>query len=178
VAELEAVGNVTSAATLQALLDRERIREVLARVARSIDRLDLELMASCYTSDAVDERHGVERPIAEFVAWVEPLLRSFASTLHQLTTQLIEVDGDVARVETYCVARHVACDGDGGPGEVWFTYLRYVDSMARDGDGRWLIRHRFCAYEPGTVNLTTLEPLPAAALGGSRDRDDPAYRRA
>lgn len=168
---------MTDAATLQALVDREEIRDVLARVARSIDRLDFELMASCYTSDAVDERHGVQRPIAEFLAWVEPLLRTFASTLHQLTTQLIEIDGDVAWAETYCVARHVARDGDGGPDKVWFAYLRYIDSLVREGDVRWLIRRRFCAYEPGTVNPTTLQPLPAAVLGGSRDRDDPAYRR-
>jgi hypothetical protein len=156
---------------VRALLDQQEVRDVLARLARSIDRLDFELMAECYHPDGTDERHGVRRTVPEFIAWVEPVLRSMDSTLHQLTTQLVVVDGDEATAETYCVARHVLPPD----GRVWFAHLRYHDDLVRL-DGRWRLRHRSCAYEPGMVDPVTQELVPAERLGGSRDRSDPAYR--
>src|SRR3954467_7786982 len=113
---------------VQRLLDEEAVGRVVRTVARAIDRLDFELLASCYHPDATDERHGRVRGIAEFLEWVQPILHGMQSTLHALSTQLVDVDGDVAHAETYCTARHVAVRDDGET-QVWFAYLRYVDRL-------------------------------------------------
>src|SRR3954452_21041342 len=145
------------------LVDEQAVARVVRTVARAIDRLDFELLASCYHPDATDERHGRVRGIAEFLEWVQPILHGMQSTLHALSTQLVDVDGDVAHAETYCTARHVAVRDDGET-QVWFAYVRYVDRLERR-DGRWAIQRRVCAYEPGTLNPNTLEPVPAEVLG-------------
>lgn len=55
---------------LQRLLDEAEIREVMCRGARAIDRLDMELLRSCYHPDAVDD-HGVYVGDVEgFIAFV------------------------------------------------------------------------------------------------------------
>ena len=46
--------------TLQTLLDRAEIRDVMARYARGLDRRDFDLAASCFTDAAVAD-HGGER---------------------------------------------------------------------------------------------------------------------
>jgi ketosteroid isomerase-like protein len=158
------------------LADQQAVRDVIASIARAIDRLDFELLASCYTADAVDERHGVTREIDVFLEWVQPILHGMQSTLHSISTQLVEVEGDTAYAESYVMARHFSVTTPGEPAHEWFVYCRYLDRFQRT-DGRWLLAHRRCAYEPGTVNPTTLELVPDAILGGSRSREDPSYRR-
>ncbi len=161
---------------LQRLVDEHEVRRVVRTVARAIDRLDFELLASCYHPDASDERHGRVREIGEFLEWVRPILGSMESTMHSLSTQFVEVDGDVAHAETYCMARHLSAGPEGGPAREWFAYVRYVDRLERR-EGTWRILRRVCAYEPGTLNPNTMEPVPPENLGGSRSREDPSYRR-
>jgi ketosteroid isomerase-like protein len=161
--------------TIDCVTAEREVSRVIRTIARAIDRLDFELLASCYHPDATDERHGRVRPIPEFLEWVRPILTGMVSTMHSLTTQFVDVDGDVAYAETYCTARHVARDGEGPP-RVWFAYVRYIDRLERR-DGNWRVLRRVCAYEPGTLNPNTKEPVPEGDLGGSRDREDPSYRR-
>jgi ketosteroid isomerase-like protein len=163
-------------AALRDLVDQQAVRDVIASIARGIDRLDFELLASCYAEDAIDERHGVRRQIGEFLEWVEPILIGMESTLHSISTQLVEVDGDAAYAESYCMARHFSVTAEDRPAHEWFVYCRYLDRFART-DARWLLTHRRCAYEPGTLNAATLKPVPAEILGGARGRDDPSYLR-
>lgn len=162
--------------TTKRLVDEAAVRRAILTVARAIDRLDFELLASCYHPDASDQRHGRVREIAEFLEWVKPILRGMESTMHRLSTQFIDIEGDVARAETYCVARHLSkVEGQDDPQE-WFAYLRYLDTLERREDGVWRIARRVCAYEPGTLNPNTMERVPAESLGGARDRSDPSYR--
>jgi ketosteroid isomerase-like protein len=161
---------------IERLVDEQAVARVIRTVARAIDRLDYDLLASCYHPDASDERHGRVRGIDEFLEWVRPILGEMVSTLHQISTQFVDVDGDVAYAESYCMARHLSAAPDGGPPREWFAYLRYIDRLERR-DGTWRILRRVCAYEPGTLNPNTLELVPGENLGGSRSRADPSYRR-
>jgi hypothetical protein len=96
------------------------------------------------------------------------------ATMHFLGTQVIELDGDVAWAETYCLALHRLRATDGAPARDKVRPIRYCDRLERR-DGEWRIARRVVVYEPGRVDPLSDELL--AAVGGSRDRSDPAYDR-
>ena len=76
---------------LQALFDRESIRDCIFRCCRGIDRADEDALRSAYWPDAVC-RHGAhEGSGAEFIAWVLPHLRSGARSHHLIGNILIEL---------------------------------------------------------------------------------------
>lgn len=156
------------------LLAEGAIRRVLLTYARGIDRLDLELVRSCYWPEATD-LHGTFRGTRdEFISWVGPLLRRHTMTMHHLANVLVDVHGDAAGVETYGVAYH---SGDPA-GDVRWNYaagFRYVDRFARRG-GEWRIADRVTVIEwvrPWEADRARLElfgdPLPR------RGPEDPVY---
>ena len=99
--------------TVDELLDQQAIRDVLIRYTRGIDRMDPDLVRSCYHPDAHDDHGAFRGGTEEFVAWFQEALSFFERTMHFVGNQLVEVDGDVARAESYCVAYHRrAADGD------------------------------------------------------------------
>ena len=76
--------------------DRQAIRDCLASYCRAVDRMDRELLLSCYHPDALDD-HGifVGGPEA-FADWVFDLQgRMQTSTQHIITNHLCELAGDV-----------------------------------------------------------------------------------
>ncbi|GIX29798.1 MAG: hypothetical protein KatS3mg124_0270 [Porticoccaceae bacterium] len=91
----------THSQALRELLDRQAIWQVLQRLARGLDRLDVELVRSCYFDDAVDDHgHYVGDPDG-FIAWANETARQFRWTHHALTTHNCELAGDDAYCETY-----------------------------------------------------------------------------
>jgi ketosteroid isomerase-like protein len=164
--------------TAETLLDREAIREAMARYYRGVDRLDADLIESAYHPDAFDD-HGPFKGLRdEFVAWVVPFMRrEYVSTSHHLTTQSIEVQGDVAHVETYVLAVQEKHMGE----EVLqlVANSRYVDRFERR-DGDWRIARRVVVTD--SARTDTVAPWagtsPISSMTrGTRDRTDPVYRR-
>src|SRR5439155_24900468 len=92
--------------SLQLLLDRQAVADVVLRYCRGIDRLDLELVRACYHPDATDEHGTFTGTRDEYVSWVAGVLERFTGTMHVVSNQLIGVDGDRAHSETYGVAYH------------------------------------------------------------------------
>ena len=82
------------------------IAELLARYCRGIDRLDTELIASVYHEDAYDDHGTFKGSGKEFARQVIGGLSRYERTMHFLGTSLIEVEGNLAHGETYCVAYH------------------------------------------------------------------------
>jgi hypothetical protein len=160
---------------VETLIARQEIADVLCRYCRGIDRLDLELVRSCYHPDAYDDHGTVRGSVDEFLAGAASFLPQFAATMHFLGNMLIEVDGAVARAETYAVAYHrLEPDEGSGKDDIWG--LRYVDRFERR-DGEWRIAHRVMTQEWRRV-----EPVaPGRGRGrtpgqwGRRDRDDPIH---
>lgn len=160
-------------AAIQALLDKEAVREVSLRYTRGIDRHDVELLLSTYHADARDD-HGAF--IGSPVGFVEHANRvheqNWVGHHHYVTNQAIDLDGDIAHCESYFLAvlkrADGVCDLVGG---------RYVDRIERR-DGRWAVADRICMVEwnvesrPGDAQLD-----PAMFVGGTWDRSDPSYRR-
>jgi hypothetical protein len=157
--------------TVEDLLAREEIKDVVKRLARGTDRLDEALMASCYHPDGFDDHNSFRGSGTDFAKWVCDVLPHFEATHHFIADPYIRLDGDVAQVDTYCEAHHVGIDTDMVLG------LRYVDRFERR-DGRWLIAKRVCAFD-----WTHTVPFDPAArftfepdfTVGRRDRSDITY---
>jgi hypothetical protein len=164
--------------TIDDLIARSEITDVIQRLARGTDRLDRDLMVSCYHPDGFDDHNSFRGSGTDFADWVCQVLPHFAATTHFIALPHIRLDGDMASVDTYCVAHHVSGPGEDGQASDMVMGLRYVDRFERR-DGQWRIARRVCAFD---WNYTV--PFdPAATFQweddftvGSRDRRDISYR--
>jgi hypothetical protein len=163
-----------SSAALDSLLAEREIRTLIFRYCRGIDRLDWELVASVFWPDARLRYDGEQSP-AEFIAGAKVGLPMYALTQHAVSNVLIEVDGDRATGEAYCLARHRTAATSDAPARDFLWGGRYVDAYERRG-GEWRISARTVVHE--WTKLETVEgvwPNAAAFIQGRRDRSDIVY---
>ncbi|HEX8058751.1 MAG TPA: nuclear transport factor 2 family protein [Novosphingobium sp.] len=134
----------TEAEDLRTLLDRDRIRQCLERMARGEDRRDGAMIkASCWPDSVTD--YGVFKgDFDAYYAWVIPGADAITNTQHVLGQSYTELDGDTARVETHVVSYHRVNMGT----EERDTCIggRYLDVMAKRG-GEWRIAERTMLYD-------------------------------
>ncbi len=124
---------------LQEILDRLAVRDVVYTYARGVDRKDIAMVASCFAPECAYEGALGRTTARDALARLEERWVQYAATMHFMGNCLIELDGDVARSETYCIAYHRRTV-DGAQRD--FTVaVRYCDEMARL-EGRWRIRRR------------------------------------
>jgi hypothetical protein len=156
------------------LLDEQAIRGVLARYCRGVDRMDRELVRSCYHPDATESHGSFQGTLDEYLDWVWRLLGRYDSTFHFLGNVLVEpVDDDRARCEAYGIAFHRTASGHAVGNLV--TGFRYLDRFERRG-GDWRIVHRTALTEWSRVDAPELQwPLPPGMPTGRRDRTDLVY---
>jgi SnoaL-like domain len=162
---------------LQELLDREEIHDVLKRLARGTDRLDAEMMASCYHPDGFDDHNSFRGSGKEFAAWVLEALASFHATMHFIASPAIRIEGDIAQCDTYCVAHHVSKPDENQRQTDIVLGLRYVDRFERR-DGAWLIAKRICAFDwTYTLEVDAIRSFSFLEdfTVGHRDRSDITY---
>jgi hypothetical protein len=156
---------------LHELIARQEITDVVKRLARGTDRLDAEMIRSCYHPDGFDDHNSFRGSPEEFAAWVCEVLPHFTATHHFVADPLIRVYGDTAQADTYCQAHHIADDND------MVLSLRYLDRFERRG-GRWLIARRVCVFD--WTYTVPFDPQRSFVFGpdftvGRRDRTDPSY---
>ena len=133
-------------AALQALLDKQEITELLTRYLRSVDRGDLDTLRSCYLPGATEDHGGLFLgPAAEYVDGITgDLTHPRARTSHNMTNLLIELDGDVATAESYCITfARIKADGSYYHS---FVGARMIDRLERR-DGRWGIADRQLVWD-------------------------------
>ena len=171
------VSNIIDSDTVQRLVDESAIRQVIATYNRGIDRLDAELLASVYHPDGIDDHGalftGLGRKYAPFI--VAHHKRTADATMHCTMNSSIDLDGDVAYVETYFfyVERKVK---DGKP-TVGYAGGRYVDRFERR-DGKWAIAHRVAVREWDEIRVGAEPLIPEGVFtAGLRSRDDISYAR-
>ena len=134
-----------SDAQVRELVDRQKICDCLARLARGEDRRDAVLLKGCYWPDATDD-HGVfVGTFAEYLAWIVPGAPSIPVTLHTLGQSLIDLRGAVAMVETHVTAYH-RIDMGGGQERDIVIGGRYLDRVENRGD-EWRIARRTMLYD-------------------------------
>lgn len=133
-----------SSEDLAEIVARERIRDGVARLARGEDRRDPVLISGCFWPDAAVDFGIFAGTFDDYLAWVTPGAPSIPVTLHTLGQSLIELGGDVAKVETHVSAYHRIDFGT----EEHDVFLggRYLDRFERR-DGQWRIAHRTMLYD-------------------------------
>jgi hypothetical protein len=134
---------VNATPELQALLDREAIRDCLLRYCRGIDRADEAALRSAYWDDATDCHGAWNGSAAGFIAQALARLRQGGRRVHQVTGIAIELHGDVAAVESSFFALQAPAHA---PGQETFLCGRYVDRFERRG-GAWRIAARTVVYD-------------------------------
>ena len=163
-------------AKLQALLDKEDIREILYRYCRACDRADRALLESCYHPGAIEDHGAFFGDAADFAAnLVTNSARLYQRVNHMVGTINIELDGDVAHVEAYVCAGGplVAPAADGGT-QVRVIYGRYIDRFEMR-NGEWRIAQRIVVKDWTDVR-TVHDPAEEYALS-QYGFTDPAYTR-
>lgn len=160
-------------AAVAALLDRREIEDVILRYCRGIDRLDLELVRSCYWPDATDSHGGFSGTRDEFVAWVEKLLARFESTSHFLGNLLVELAGEAAVAESYAIAFHRSPEPKASLNLM--IGVRYVDRFEKRGS-EWRIARRVCVTEWSRVDdVAGRFPIAPGHRRGARGKGDVLY---
>ena len=148
----------------QVLCDKDEIRDVIMRFCRGLDRLDAELIRSCFHSDSYDDHghfKGSGDAFATFI--VKSLAERAHHTTHSVANLLVERDDespDSARSEAYVLAYLRRCDD---AGVEWLDIFagRYVDHFERRKAG-WRIVRRVVVHDWSTsIRLEDASfPLP------------------
>lgn len=129
---------------LQAMLDREKIRNCVIRLARGEDRRDAELIKASWWPDATYD-YGVQSgDFPSYLAWVVPGADAIKNTQHVLGQTHVELASDTARAETHVISYHRVDMGSGDQD----TCIggRYLDRMEKRG-GEWRIAERVMLYD-------------------------------
>jgi len=128
--------------------DRLAIRELVDAYAYCADRRDAEGQMALFTEDThfavfMDARnpeptqdlHG-----REALAPVFDALNAYAVTMHFNSQSTVELDGDRATGESYCLAHHLT-EAEDGSRTLMVASIRYLDTFVRR-DCAWLFAER------------------------------------
>jgi len=129
---------------LQSLLERDKIRACIVRLARGEDRRDAQLIGASYWPDSRTDYGVFAGTYAQYLAWVVPGSPAIPVTQHVLGQSTIELDGDRASVETYVTSYHRVTMGEQDRDTV--VGGRYLDRMERR-NGEWRIAERTMLYD-------------------------------
>ncbi|KJS05066.1 MAG: hypothetical protein VR73_13190 [Gammaproteobacteria bacterium BRH_c0] len=162
--------------TLQTLLDKQALHELVMTYCRAIDRRDYALLLSVYHDDAVEDRGAIfSGSASEFVTWVQKDAGNYVATVHRMSNTLFVVRGDKAEGEIYAEAYH-RTSGD-TPMEVT-AGGRYLDRYEKR-NGRWGIVYRTatmdrCEMHP--VDQEAYRAFVAGSISGAPGADDLSYK--
>jgi hypothetical protein len=129
---------------LKWLVEREKIRACIVRLARGEDRRDAQLISASYWPDSRTDYGVFAGTFAEYLAWVVPGSPAIPVTQHVLGQSTIELGGDRASVETYVTSYHRVTMGEQDRDTV--VGGRYLDRVERR-DGEWRIAERTMLYD-------------------------------
>jgi len=130
---------------LKALLEREKIRECIVRLARGEDRRDASLISASYWPDSITDYGVFKGSFDEYLAWVVPGSPAIPLTQHVLGQSMIDLRGGKAAVETQVTSYHRLNLG----AEERDTVIggRYLDRFEKRGGADWRIAERTMLYD-------------------------------
>jgi hypothetical protein len=156
---------------------RLQIHDVLVRLGQGVDRLDRDLIISCYHEDAIDNHGAFVGSREGFADWVIGRHTGhIESCMHFLGNEYVVVDGDQARCESYVVAFYRFLK-DGRPYDMTAPG-RYLDKFEKR-EGRWKIIDRLVIFEKDRLDPViekSVGPLTEMLQVSRRDDADAAYQ--
>jgi SnoaL-like domain len=169
------------------IAERIAILELIAIHSRALDRMDLDLVRSCWWPEGTDDHAPLYTGSIEgFWAWVWPAHEKMTLTRHVVTNTIFVFSGETAATESYWTAT-MRLHADGRPVDLQ-SGGRYLDQFEKRG-GEWRFRHRQSIREWGRSDAATIEtagsPItklitshsPDAPVTPSRrDREDYSYQ--
>ena len=164
-------------ARAKALLARIEIIELTSRVARAVDRCDVELFCSCFTNGGLFDAGAFKGTMPEvgrtmFAAIGDAMRR----TQHHVSNHIILVDGNRAKGEASVIGT-AFYDVDGVEQELVFGG-RYLDEYQCEG-GQWKVSSRRIVADYARVQKSTHTNAGAydsTSYKGTRNRKDPSYQ--
>jgi hypothetical protein len=160
--------------TIEQVVAEATIKDIQIRYCRACDRMDFELLRSCFHPDAVTEYGFFGGTVDSFIDSARQALPHFLGTTHNTGNQCVDVDGDTAWAEHYTVATHRMAADDVGPERDFVTAVRYIDRMECRG-GDWRIARRVLVLDwIRSDPVVNYEPRPEVQAG-RRDRSDASY---
>ncbi|SCW38093.1 SnoaL-like domain-containing protein [Sphingobium faniae] len=162
---------------LDALVQKDRIRDLIYSYCQAVDRLDYDRFPALYWPDAKDE-HGFnpEPSVSCFIESLKPLMEGASAIQHCVTNIYIKLDGDYAEAEVYLLNTQFMTGPD-GPYRM-LAGGRYNDKIERR-NGVWKFLHRRLVMDwatsiPGAVNELDHGNVVNLSRGRSGP-DDPSY---
>ena len=166
------------------LVDKDQIRDLMARYARAVDRADWTGLRATYHPDAFDDHGDYKGGVDGFIEHAQSRTRSAPQVMHFLGSCLIEFAGDdIAIVETYFFTAHTlgpeaqklyGAEGSGGPVQI-SQYGRYVDRVERRS-GEWRTAHRIVVFESTRLALGEVPPIKPDWAHHHRSDSDPIFQ--
>ena len=138
---------------LQTLEDEKQIIETLHRYSHTIDYGPPEAWAGVFTEDGVFDVYRINgrkthkesgrKELANYLSTkrLPPLLYD----KHLVCSPVISIEGNTAKVESYVVLLREMEEG----GATVASWGRYHDTLAKQADGKWLIKERLAEMEVG-----------------------------
>ncbi len=156
---------------LQAVADKQAIRDLIYTYCRAVDRLDITLGHSIWHDDGyadygADYYQGPGKGVIDTICQHHTHLLSHS---HQVTNILIEMDGALAGSEAYVSGTmRLMQNGKLMHMGVW---ARYLDAWEKR-DGRWGLLRRVVVFDHEEIREVT--PM-GRELRFTRDRNDLSY---
>lgn len=132
--------------------DRRAIRDLIDDYAHDADRRETSKQVALFTPDAIllnihnEPGKGKDTSILhqKDLAAGFATLKNFEMTMHFNGQSTIELHGDTATGETYCLAHHIFMEN--GQRTLMIIGIRYVDTIVRL-NGKWLFAKRQLNYD-------------------------------
>ncbi|HCS29248.1 MAG TPA: hypothetical protein DIW43_17455 [Spongiibacteraceae bacterium] len=162
--------------TVDILLAKDAIRDLVLRYCRAIDRRDYAALPALYHDDATDDHSPMYSGSAQgYLEWLPSMLETMRVTSHMVQNHLIAVDGEQAEGEVTMVSYHLTEDEQGNEVEI-IIGGRYLDRYELRA-GEWRFSHRKIVMDWNQIQASTCQwdsPLVAGTPVGSRCASDPA----
>lgn len=155
------------------LADKLAIQDVLFNHSRGLDRLNADILKTCYWPEAEVDYGSFKGSALQFCELVvQALPAQYELTQHALANSLIEIHSDTALVESCVTARHLLL----GATEEMVFCGRYLDRLERRED-QWKMLHRHVvmdwSHRQAVADERGHEAFSALSKGGHEQ--DPLY---
>jgi SnoaL-like domain len=160
-----------NARDLNLIADKLELGELVARIARAVDRKDREGILACYAEKSFDDHgrfRGGRDEFAEFICNNPGFTSASAFIFHLMGQSLFDVTGDEAHGETY-----FAYWMQTAPDRLYQSIGRYLDYFERADDEWKLVYRRVVMEWDGSVAAENA--VPGGHFRGTRDKSDPLY---